>query len=179
MLPDALSSGLGSTLIRHKMASMLCPECGAAEQNVDAYCKRCGKYLPDTSLRGRLLGGYNPEKTARSIAGFSILVAFICVIISFLILSAEETGNKTYLKFAFVLCWAVIGYLITLSLVCLRLLRRMKSAQAKQEKAESIASKRSAILSAVAKAVGFPGVGDRGEAATEPLNSSNRGREQA
>lgn len=35
---------------------MFCPKCGAADQSVDSYCKRCGEWLPDTSHLGRRRG---------------------------------------------------------------------------------------------------------------------------
>jgi hypothetical protein len=109
---------------------MFCSNCGAPEQNPDAYCKKCGTYLRDTSFRGWLLGGNNPGRAAWSIAISGVIIAILCVCISILIIRAERSGDLTYLKYAFVLCWAVIGYLVTLSLVGFRLWRKMRRAQA-------------------------------------------------
>ncbi len=108
---------------------MFCPNCGTPEQSPDAYCKKCGTYLRDTSFRGWLLGGNNPGRAAWSITISSIFIAILCVCISILIIKAERSGDLTYLKYAFVLCWAIIGYLVTLSLVGFRLWRKMRRAQ--------------------------------------------------
>jgi hypothetical protein len=116
-----------SSVIR--CTTMFCPNCGAPEQSPDAYCKKCGAYLRDASFRGWLLGGNNPGKAAWSIATFSVFAAALCVCVSVLIMRAERSGDSAYLKYAFVLCWAVIGYLVTLSLMCFRLWRKVRRAQ--------------------------------------------------
>lgn len=158
--------------------AMFCPNCGASEQSPDAYCKKCGTYLRDVSFRGWLLGGNNPGKAAWSIATSSVFIAGLCVFISILIIRAERSGDLAYLKYAFVLCWAVIGYLVTLSLVCFRLWRKIRRAGGSHHES-ALANKTGGIApSPGQRPMRLPGPESAGEAATELFSSPTRGIEE-
>lgn len=150
---------------------MFCPNCGTGEQSLDSYCKRCGTYLRDVSLRGWLLGGNNPGRAAWSIAVFSLFAAAICLCASVIVVRAEKSGDLGYLKYAFVLCWAVIGYLVALSLTCFRLWKKMRRAQGGPD-AAALSGERGGDSLPGQRAGQLSGAEGLGEAATELLRST-------
>jgi hypothetical protein len=57
---------------------MFCPNCGAADQNANAYCKRCGQWLADKkSLGGH--GASRPEQRMTSMIVFNGLSALLAL----------------------------------------------------------------------------------------------------
>jgi hypothetical protein len=154
---------------------MFCPNCGASEQSPDAYCKKCGTYLRDVSFRGWLFSGNNPEKAARSIIISSVFIAILCMCISILILRTQRSGDLAYLKYAFTLCWLIIGYLVALSLVGFNLRRKMGRARSNSLN-ELAATNNSRGISPVLeqRTKRLPGTESAGEATTELLNSTPR-----
>jgi hypothetical protein len=59
---------------------MFCPNCGAASQSPNAYCKRCGEWLSDKKFGGR---GSKPEERMTTMIvfnGLSALLAFFSAI---------------------------------------------------------------------------------------------------
>lgn len=154
---------------------MFCPNCGASEQNPDAYCKKCGTYLRNDSFSGRLLGANNPGQAAWLILFSSVFIAVICVCISFLILRAMRSGDLAYLKYAAVLCWLIIGYLITLSVVGFRLRRKIRRAQSSLDKPAFAVNDSRGVGQSAGKGTGrLAEGGSSGEAATELLNPPPR-----
>ena len=153
---------------------MFCPNCGTPEQSPDAYCKKCGTYLRDTSFRGRLLGGNNPGRAAWSITISSVLIAILCVCISILIIKSERSGDLRYLKYAFVLCWAVIGYLVTLSLVSFRLWKKMLRAQRSLDESTLAKNLGGGASSPDQRTKRLMGAESSGEADTKLLSSTTR-----
>src|SRR3977135_755208 len=61
---------------------MFCPNCGAADQSPNAYCKRCGEWLADkTSFGGR--GASKPEQRITTMIvfnGLSVVLALFSAI---------------------------------------------------------------------------------------------------
>lgn len=158
---------------------MFCPNCGASEQNPDAYCKKCGTYLRNDSFRGRLLGANNPGKAAWLILFSSVFIAVLCASISLLIISAERSGDLTYLPYAAALCWLIIGYLITLSVVGFRLRRKMRRAQRSLDKPAFAVNNSRGVGQSAGKDTGrLAEVGSSGEAATELLSPPPRENEE-
>jgi hypothetical protein len=162
---------------------MFCPHCGASEQQPDAYCKKCGAYLRNDSFSGRLLGANNPEKAAWLILFSSIFIAALCVCISLLIFRAGRSGDLAPLKYAAALCWLIIGYLITLSVVGFRLRRKMRRARSSLDKPASAVNDSRGVGQPAGKVTGrLAEAGGSGEAATELLSPpprENEGRKQA
>lgn len=150
---------------------MFCQNCGASEQRPDAYCKKCGTYLRDVSFRGWLLGGNNPGKAGWSIAISSLLIALLCMGISILIIRAMRSGDRTYLKYAFILCWAVIGYLVTLSLVGFNLWRKMRRARSSVNE-PALVNDSGDVAPLPERTKQLPNAETAGEAATELLSST-------
>ncbi len=162
---------------------MFCPNCGASEQQPDAYCKKCGTYLRNDSFSGRLLGANNPERAAWLILFSSVFIAALCVCISLLIIRAESSGDLASLKYAAALCWLIIGYLITLSVVGFRLRRKMRRARSSLDKPAFAVNNSGGVSQSAGKVTGrLAEVGSSGEAATELLSPpprENEGRKQA
>ena len=79
---------------------MFCPKCGADGQKAEAYCKRCGQWLPETAglARRALWGqGIEPERKIRAILVreiVSCLLALAAATILFAI--SSETGNRRW-----------------------------------------------------------------------------------
>ena len=44
---------------RKETSFMFCPSCGAGDQAANAYCKRCGDWLPEFKRRSSAFGGEN------------------------------------------------------------------------------------------------------------------------
>jgi hypothetical protein len=78
---------------------MFCPNCGAAEQNPNAYCKRCGEWLADKrSFGGR--GASKPEQRMTSMIVFnglsSLLALFSAIALYATYLNTPEAKWSVY-----------------------------------------------------------------------------------
>jgi hypothetical protein len=149
---------------------MFCQSCGAPEQSPDTYCKKCGTYLRDVSFRGWLLGGNNPGKAASAIVISSVFIAILCVCISLLIVKALRSGDLAYLKYAFGLCWLIIGSLIPISWMGFRLWRKMRHAQTSLNESASANNSMGVVASLEQPTKQLPVTKSSGDAATELLN---------
>ena len=153
---------------------MFCLNCGASEQTLNTYCKKCGTYLRDVSFRGWLFGGNNPENVALAIVISSVFVAIVCVCISILIIIAEKSGDLAYLKYAFALCWLIIGSLIPISLIGFRLWRKMRRVRTGLNETALTNNSKGITSSPGQRTELFSGTESSGEAATELLSSPPR-----
>jgi hypothetical protein len=74
---------------------MFCPKCGAADQSVDSYCKRCGEWLPDTSHLGRKRGRLTRRTPEQRNQKMRILEAasFLAALSSAFIIGAYFSGK--------------------------------------------------------------------------------------
>lgn len=57
---------------------MFCPNCGAADQSPNAYCKRCGEWLADKKLFGGR-GASKPEERITAMIVFNSLSALLAL----------------------------------------------------------------------------------------------------
>ena len=153
---------------------MFCQNCGASEQTSNTYCKKCGTYLRDVSFRGWLFGAGNPKNVALAIVTSSVFVAVVCVCISILIIITERSGDLAYLKYAFALCWLIIGSLIPISLIGFRLWRKMRRVQSGLNESALTNNSRGITPSPGQRTERLSGTGSSGEAATELLSSPPR-----
>jgi hypothetical protein len=76
---------------------MYCSICGADNQTPDAYCKRCGEWLPDIKARrGLAFGGETPQQTLftglfmSALSTLAALVSAIALYATYLGSSAES-----------------------------------------------------------------------------------------
>jgi hypothetical protein len=103
---------------------MYCSTCGAASQNVNAYCKRCGEWLPDVKARSRgAFGGETPQQnifTGLFMSALSALVAlFSAIALYATYLGSADAKWSVYVAAAFCLCiagWQASSFLVTLKL---------------------------------------------------------------
>jgi hypothetical protein len=106
---------------------MYCSTCGAGEQHANAYCKRCGQWLPDISNR-MAFGGETPQQnifTGLFMSGLSTVAALISAIALYATyLGTSDAKWSVYLAAAFCLC--IAGWQASSFAVTLKLRRRMK-----------------------------------------------------
>jgi hypothetical protein len=89
---------------------MFCPNCGAADQNSNAYCRRCGEWLADPKST-RSHGAKTPEDRMKTILVFSGLNAVFALVSAIALyatyLGTPEAKWSVYLAGAFSLVIAV------------------------------------------------------------------------
>jgi len=111
---------------------MYCPNCGAEHQQVHAYCKRCGEWLPDLKNRSRLaFGGDTPQQNIFTSLFFSGLSS-IAALFSAIALYATYLGSgdaKWSVYFAAAFCLCIAGWQASSFLVTLKLKRRLSNAR--------------------------------------------------
>lgn len=110
---------------------MFCPTCGADGQAANAYCKRCGEWLPDLKSGSRSsFGGATPQQnifTGLFMSALSAVVALISAIALYATyLGTSEAKWSVYLAAAFCLC--IAGWQTSSFIVGLKLRRRLKRA---------------------------------------------------
>lgn len=110
---------------------MFCPNCGADEQHTDAYCKRCGEWLPEASgiVRRALWGeSITPERRLKAILvrqGLSAVLAFASTIILLTCVSSAG-GSSTLVKVIAALCGLIGAMQADGFFVALRLRQSLK-----------------------------------------------------
>lgn len=103
---------------------MYCPICGAASQSANAYCKRCGEWLPDMKSRSSTaFGGETPQQnifTSLFLSALSTIAAlFSAIALYATYLGSNEAKWSIYVAAAFCLCiagWQASNFLVTLKL---------------------------------------------------------------
>lgn len=113
-------------------AKMYCPICGAEGQGANAYCKRCGEWLPDMKARSRMaFGGETPQQNifmGLFMSALSTVVAlFSAIALYATYLGTAEAKWSVYLAAAFCLC--IAGWQTSSFVVGLKLRRRLKGAR--------------------------------------------------
>lgn len=101
---------------------MYCSICGAENQSANAYCKRCGEWLPDLKARSRpAFGGETPEQnifTSLFMSALSAIVAlFSAIALYATYLGSSDAKWSIYVAAAFCLCiagWQASSFIVTL-----------------------------------------------------------------
>lgn len=110
---------------------MFCPKCGAGEQHADAYCKRCGEWLPEhVGIARRALWGEGiaPEKKLKSVLvrqTLSALLALASAIVLFMT-GANLDNASSRLKVVALLCLLVAGMQLDGFFLTLRIYRNLR-----------------------------------------------------
>ncbi len=94
---------------------MFCPKCGVGEQTAEAYCKRCGEWLPDIEAleRPRLFRKRSREERIRKIRTLEMVSAGLSLASAMIIVSILATGrNFEMLNLAVIACLLVSAYQI-------------------------------------------------------------------
>jgi hypothetical protein len=112
---------------------MFCQKCGAADQSMDSYCKRCGEWLPDTTHLGRRHGrlrARTPEQRNRKMRLLEILSALFALSSAGLIMGVL-TGNldKTLLSLALNFCMVITAFQVVNFAIGRSLQKRIKQAR--------------------------------------------------
>ena len=114
---------------------MFCPGCGADGQSANAYCKRCGDWLPEFKRRSSAFGGETPQQnifTGLFLSALSAIVAlFSAIALYATYLGADEAKWSIYLAAAFCLC--IAGWQASSFVVGLKLRSRLNRARADVE----------------------------------------------
>lgn len=88
---------------------MFCPKCGKADQTLNTYCRQCGEFLPDHSVkkRGFTMGGDTPEQQIRVNLILNFLSGAVSLILAILLYATfwnqPGTSQVIYLTAAFLL----------------------------------------------------------------------------
>jgi hypothetical protein len=92
---------------------MFCPKCGADAQNAEAYCKRCGEWLPDIDAlaRPRLFRKSTREQKIRKMRILEAISAGLSLTSAAIIISVLRGGADTQLLILAVFsCLIVAAY---------------------------------------------------------------------
>ena len=126
---------------------MFCPNCGAGEQKVKTYCKRCGQWLPDLkSLARSEFGGASPQENALMVLFMSALsgvFALFCGILLYYV-HAGRPGAHWSVFMAAAFCMAIASWQFSSFFIGLKLLRRLRRGR----KAEGVEDKSPALADA-------------------------------
>lgn len=110
---------------------MFCPGCGADNQTANAYCKRCGDWLPTLKRRSSAFGGDTPQRnvfTGLFMSALSAVVAlFSAVALYATYIGTGQAKWSIYLAAAFCLC--ITGWQTSSFVVGLKLWRRLTQAR--------------------------------------------------
>jgi hypothetical protein len=105
---------------------MFCPNCGAGEQQPNAFCKRCGVWLTEF----RAVRRKSPEESLKAIAILSGVGAGFMLFSTIVLYALFFSGNKSaLLGVAAAFCFAVLIYQIFNVVYSLNLRQRIKHAR--------------------------------------------------
>lgn len=121
--------------MKNKADSIFCPHCGTGKQTANAYCKRCGAWLPNINSQGRpKFGGQTPQQnlfTSLFMSALSALVALFSAIALYVTHHGTVANWSVYLAAAFCIC--IAGWQLTIFLVGLKLRRRLMRGHSRLE----------------------------------------------
>jgi len=108
---------------------MYCSTCGADSQTSNAFCKRCGEWLPDIKgRRGIAFGGETPQQNLFT-GLFMSALSSMAALVSAIALYATHLGSgdaKWSVYFAAAVCLCIAGWQASSFVVGLKLQRRLK-----------------------------------------------------
>ncbi|MDQ2746854.1 MAG: hypothetical protein M3T96_06310 [Acidobacteriota bacterium] len=128
---------------------MFCPNCGKSDQSFNTYCRQCGEFLPDYSIkkRGFTMGGDTPEEQIRANLILNFLSGMVSLILAILLYANfwNQTGTSAviYLTAAFLL--AMCGWQFSTFRVGLKL-KKTFEARKKNDKFELSQSSKSNVF---------------------------------
>jgi hypothetical protein len=114
--------------MKTETSSLFCFRCGAEGQTTNAYCKRCGEWLPAVKTRSPMaFGGQTPQQnifTSLFMSALSAAVAlFSAIALYATYLGTPEAKWSIYIAAAFCLC--ISGWQITSFMAAVKLRRRL------------------------------------------------------
>jgi hypothetical protein len=157
--------------------------CGAERQSANAYCKRCGEWLPDIKTRTRnTFGGETPQQNIIASQFMSVL-SIVASLFSAIALYATYLGTgdakwSVYVAAAFCLC--IAGWQASSFLVSLKLQRRLKKGRQSPSQTQ-LETQRSSPALNPANMTDFvtpPSVTENTTRILEPVPSEDRTKER-
>jgi hypothetical protein len=105
---------------------MFCPDCGAAEQSPNAYCKRCGQWLSDQKfLKSKRAN--TPEKRMKTMVVFNALSAVFSLASAIALYTSIGTpGAKAAMLVAGAFCSVIAVHQTISFFLTLQLMQRFK-----------------------------------------------------
>lgn len=90
---------------------MFCPKCGADAQNADAYCTRCGEWLPDLNslTRPGLFRKRTREEKIRKMRVLEAISAGLALTAAAMIFAVLRGSADTQLLFLSLLCCVIVA----------------------------------------------------------------------
>ena len=123
---------------------MFCPTCGAESQSTNAYCKRCGEWLPDVKTRRAAFGGKTPQQNV-FIGLFMSASSVVFALISAIALYATYLGTpeeKWSVNLAATFCICIAVWQTASFMAGLRLHKRLKKGREKLSPASELDAQR-------------------------------------
>jgi hypothetical protein len=159
---------------------MFCPLCGATDQSANAYCKRCGEWLPEIRSRaGGAFGGKTPQQnifTGLFMSAISTLAAlFSAVALYATYLGSDDAKWSIYVAAAFCVC--IAGWQSSSFIIGLKLRRRFKKGRSDSEPDLELTERQRVLAlneSHMSSVAGVPSVTEGTTRVLEPSRPSRR-----
>mgnify|MGYP000232788581 CR=1 FL=1 len=84
--------------------TMFCPKCGAGDQSVESYCKRCGEWLPDLKRPLGMLSMRSPEEKIRRMRILEAISAGLSLTAAGIIIAVISDPRNSGMLFLAALC---------------------------------------------------------------------------
>lgn len=161
---------------------MFCPNCGAPDQIANAFCKRCGDWLPNLKKRvGPAFGGETPQQnifTGLFMSALSALAAlFSAIALYATYLGSGQAKWSIYLAAAFCLC--IAGWQASSFIVGLKLRQRLKKGRESLDSISELPAQQTRSELGAGSATDFVGPASVTEGTTrilEPVQTDARNR---
>lgn len=153
---------------------MFCPTCGTDRQTANAFCKRCGEWLPDLKHRGLpKFGGETPQQNIFT-GLFMSALSTVAALISAIALYATYLGSgdaKWSVYLAAAVCVCIAGWQASSFVVGLKLRQRIKRARENLGPVEQLANRQTSPRLEAADKTNFVGVSSVTENTTQHLGA--------
>jgi hypothetical protein len=96
---------------------MFCSSCGANSQTANAYCKRCGEWLPEFKRKAIAFGGDTPQQNVFMSALSAVVALFSAIALYATYLGTEHAKWSIYVAAVFCLCiagWQASSFAVAL-----------------------------------------------------------------
>ena len=157
---------------------MFCPVCGVDNQSANAYCKKCGEWLPDIKRRSSSFGGDTPQQNILTGLFFNALSAMAAIFSAIALYGTYlRTGDakwSIYLVTAFCLC--IAGWQASSFFVGLKLRKRLKEGREDSAAHRELEDNSTPVLNAadMTSVVGAPSVTEGTTRVLDPVRRSER-----
>jgi hypothetical protein len=158
---------------------MFCPKCGTGGQRVDAYCKRCGEWLPDMSgfARRALWGqGIEPEQKIKTMLIWQSLSAALALFsaLALFVRGSDAGGAKSIVYIVAGICLVITVMQLDNFFVSLRMRQNFKRSRSDAERAiEPLAEVNASLFNSPDATAELAATRGAGEATTQRLETED------